>query len=174
MNVRKLSRWLFALCLLVPTLVTAGSPDIKLKDLDGNTHNVNEYIGKGKWTVVMFWAHNCPACNAEIDQIAFFHDDHRKSGATVLGISIDGMAKLEKARAFNDRHMLNFPNLIIEPDGDLLLEFGGGMFIGTPTFYIYNPEGRFAGRHIGAIDQERLEKKLASLKEKQRLAQSGK
>ncbi|HEC13725.1 MAG TPA: TlpA family protein disulfide reductase [Acidiferrobacteraceae bacterium] len=161
---RKLAIWHLVMVLIFPALVTAKNLNIVLKDLQGNKHNVNEYIGKGKWTVVMFWAHDCPACNAEAPHIAFFHNDHRKTDATVLGISIDGEGKLRKAQAFYDRHMLNFPNLITEPDGDLLLEFGGGMFIGTPTFYIYNPAGHFMARYIGALGQDRLEGLINRLK----------
>ncbi|NOZ11045.1 MAG: TlpA family protein disulfide reductase [Gammaproteobacteria bacterium] len=167
---RKLILWQLVVVLLIPALVSAKSPDIMLKDLQGNQHNVNEYIGQGKWTVVMFWAHDCPACNAEAHHITFFHNDHRKTDATVLGISIDGEGKLRKAQEFYDRHMLNFPNLITEPGGDLLLEFGGGMFIGTPTFYIYNPAGRFKARHIGALDQDQLEDLIDRLKKHDQVA----
>lgn len=147
---------LAAALLLAPALAWA-TPDLVLKDFSGARHNVNEYIGKGKWVVVTVWAHNCPVCNAEIYQMTFFHDEHHKKDAVVLGVSIDGDAKLDKARAFVDRHSLNFPNLLAEPEQEVLAAFGGGPFIGTPTFYIYAPDGKLVSQRIGPTTQEQVE-----------------
>ena len=49
---QRISRWLVVALLVVPGLVLAAGPDIKLQDVEGKEHNVNEYIGQGKWTVV--------------------------------------------------------------------------------------------------------------------------
>ena len=153
----KRSRWLLMAALLLPMLALAKSPDILMKDLNGKERNVGEFIGQGKWTVVMVWAHNCPVCNAEVYQMTFFHDAHRKKDATVLGISIDGYGNKKKAQNFIDEHQVNFPNLITEPDPSILAKFGGGPFIGTPTFYIYAPDGTLVATKIGPTTQEEVE-----------------
>ncbi len=154
-SVVKLSLFLFVSLFLLQA--NAAVPDIKARDIDGKIHNVNQYIGQGKWTAVVFWAHNCHICNQEIEQMAFFHDDHAEKDATVLGISMDGFAQVEKARGFINRHDLNFPNLLIELSELEFLKFGGGRYVGTPTFYLYNPEGKLLAKNIGPVSAEDLE-----------------
>ena len=136
----------------------ASAPDITARDVEGKVHNVNQYIGQGKWTIVVFWAHDCHICNLEIEQMTFFHDDHRQNDATVLGISMDGFEQVKKSRAFIDRHELNFPNLLIKQSQAEFRKFGGGGFIGTPTFYLYNPAGELLAKNIGPVSPEELEK----------------
>lgn len=149
--------------LLFPALVWAAGPDIPLKALNKGAHNVNEFVGKGKWTVVVLWAHDCYICNQEIHQMAFFHDEHQKKNAIVLGVSVDGAAQKAKAMDFIERHNLDFTNLLAEPDQSVLMKFGGGPFIGTPTFYIYSPDGELLARQIGPVSQEEVEKFMAGV-----------
>ena len=137
--------------------VLAAAPDIKAQDIDGNAQNVNQYIGKGKWTAVVFWAHNCPICNREIQQMTFFQDDHEDKDATVLGVSMDGFSQADKSRAFIDRHELNFPNVMINPKQSEFKKFGGGQFVGTPTFYLYNPAGELMATNVGPVAVEKIE-----------------
>lgn len=149
--------WILVLVLLAPVAVGSESPDIVLKDFDGRDRNVNEYIGHGKWVVVVAWAHDCHICNQEIHQMSFFHDAHHKKDALVLGVSIDGFDKRELARDFVDRHSLNFPNLIAEPEQAVMMKFGAGPFVGTPTFYVYGPDGKLLAQNVGPITQEDVE-----------------
>lgn len=142
--------------------VQAEAPDLVINDLQGKSVPISKYVGKGKWTVVMLWAHNCPTCNQEVQSMSFFHDDHKDKDATVLGVSVDGSARLAKARGFVDNHGLDFPNLIIEPEQAQIQKFGGGPFVGTPTFYVYSPEGKLEAKHVGPINTDDLEKFIAS------------
>lgn len=160
-------KWFAPLLLIFPLAVSA-APDLVLKDFNGNDQNISSYIGKGKWTVVAVWAHNCHVCNNEIHHMTFFHDAHKDKDATVLGVTVDGWSKREKAQVFVDTHALNFPNLIAEPRQDVLAKFGGGDFYGTPTFYVYSPEGELMARQIGPITQEDLEKFISSAKQANR------
>jgi len=148
-------KWLSLLLFLFPLFAWSASPNVVLKDLDGKDHNVNEFIGKGKWTVVAVWAHDCVICNQEIHHMTFFHDAHKEKDAIVLGISIDGYANKADARKFIDKHGLNFTNLIGGPDS--IAQFHAGRFIGTPTFYIYSPEGALLTTKVGAMTQEEVE-----------------
>ncbi len=142
---------------LFTTMVFAAAPDINVRDVDGKYHNVNQHIGKGKWTVVVFWAHNCHICNQEIHEMIDFHDDHESKDATVLGISMDGFKQVEKSRGFIDLHELNFPNFLIKLERAEFKKFGGGRFVGTPTFYLYNPAGELLAKNIGPISAEEIE-----------------
>ena len=150
--------WLIIVCLVSVAPVWAAGPSIVLKDFQGNSRNVNEFIGKGKWVVVTIWAHDCHICNQEIYQMTFFHDAHHKKDAVVLGVSVDGWNKRKLAQGFVDEHGLDFTNLIAEPKQSVIMKFGGGPFIGTPTYYIYAPDGKLSASNVGALTQEDVEK----------------
>lgn len=148
--------WLFV---LVPLWASAAGPDVALKGLDGKTRNVNEFIGKGKWTVVAIWHSDCPICKREIHQMSFFHDAHKNKDAIVLGVSVDGYASKAKAQRFVDDHSLDFTNLVAEPEQ--IAKFGAGRFVGTPTFYIYSPQGELLAKQVGPTSQEDIEQFIA-------------
>ncbi len=154
-------RWLAVVLMMMPVLALAAGPDIRLKDVEGKERNVNEYIGQGKWTVVAVWSADCPICRRDIYHMTFFYDEHRKKNATVLGLSVDGYANRRKAQVFIEEQSLNFPNLIGEPEDASRLS--GAMFIGTPTYYFFSPEGKFMTQRIGPVTQQQAEQILRDL-----------
>lgn len=155
MNVR-----LLVLLFALAPLAAAATPNVVLNDFDGHARNVNEFVGKGRYTVITFWAHDCPICQRDIHEMVFFHDAHqKKNDVTVLGVSIDGRAKKRQAQQFVDDHGLEFVNLLAEPAQ--VVQFGAGALIGTPTYYIYSPEGDLIKKRIGAMTQEELEAVIA-------------
>lgn len=147
--------------LMVPGLVLAAAPDVRLQDMDGKDHHVSEFIGQGKWTIVVVWSADCPICRRDIYHMTFFHEEHRKADATVLGLSIDGPAGRDKAKAFINDQSLNFPNLLGEPGDPGRLS--GAIFIGTPTYYFFSPEGKFMTQRIGPVTQAQAEDILRGL-----------
>ena len=154
-------RWLVIALLLVPLLALAAGPNVELKGFDGKNHNVNEYVGQGKWTIVVVWSKDCPVCRRDIYHMTFFYDEHRKKDATVLGLSIDGYANRAGAQSFIDDQSLNFPNLIGTPDDPSRIS--GTAFIGTPTYYFFSPDGKFMTQRIGPVTQEQAEAIIHSL-----------
>jgi hypothetical protein len=98
--------------------------------------------------------------------MTFFHEEHRKTDATVLGLSVDGQAGRDKAMAFVDDQTLNFPNLLGEPNDPGRLS--STMFIGTPTYYVFSPEGEFMTQRIGPMTQAQAEDVLRGLEKQQK------
>lgn len=148
--------------LMLSVTAQAAAPDIPVKGMQGQQQNVNQFIGKGDWTVVMIWAHDCHICNQEVQGLNFFHDEHKNKGIKVLGVSVDGWANHKKAQGFVNNHELDFANVIIEPKQSLMIKFGGGKFVGTPTFYIFNRQGELLARNIGPISGEEIYKFIQS------------
>lgn len=151
-------------CLLVPALGMAQKgPGVIMQDLEGAFHGLDEFTGQGKWTVVMLWASDCHACNEEAHQYVKFHEDHKNSDATVLGISLDGKQKLDDAKQFVTRHGVSFPNLINEPLQVMQFYSGatGQAFIGTPTLMVYDPQGKLRGAQVGAVPVDIIEAFIA-------------
>jgi len=130
-----------------------------LKDFDGKPQKLNDYTGKGKWLVVMMWAHDCHACNAEAHQYVTFHEKHKNLDAQVLGISLDGSGKEKQAKAFLDRHKINFNSLIGEANvvANMYEDLTGADWFGTPTFLIYNPKGELKAQQVGAVPTDLIE-----------------
>ncbi len=164
-------RWIAVALVALPLVAGAAGPSIVLKDQDGKTRNVNEFIGQGKWTVVAVWSADCPLCRREIHHMAFFHDEHKKADAHVMGLSIDAESGRAKALAFIDDHGLSFPNLIGDPD--VAAALGGGTFIGTPTYYVYSPQGKLSAQRVGPVTQDQMEELLRQLKARQPKASAG-
>lgn len=158
-------RNILTVILLVLSLTAgAAAPDVLVHDTNGGKHNLNEYIGKGQWTVAVLWAHDCHVCNEEIHEMTFFHSDSKTRDARVLGISVDGLAGREKAAGFIRKHELEFPNVIIEPRQEEIMKLGGGKFVGTPTFYIFSPDGELVARSVGAISGDEIREFIDSQK----------
>lgn len=149
MNVQSI--FLLLLVFLLPPSAYASAPQLSLKDMDGIEQPLNQYIGQGKWTVLVIWAEDCEVCNADIETYDFFHEDHKNKNAQVLGVSVDGWDKIKLARDFVKRHSLSFPNLVIEPDMNEIQKLGGGDFVGTPTIFIYTPDGEIVAAQAGAV-----------------------
>jgi peroxiredoxin len=152
-------RWWLA-WLLLPALVSAAAPDLTLRDVDGRSRHVGDFIGRGQWTVVAVWSVDCVICHREIPHVAFFHDEHRGRDAHVLGVSVDGFADRVRIRKFIDDYSLSFPNLIAER-GEFA-KFGGGPLRGTPTYLIFAPDGKLAARRVGATDIAEIERIIAA------------
>jgi len=135
------------------------SPDVLLEGMDGNRHNLNEYIGKGKWTALNIWGTRCPPCMEEIPELIHFHDDHKDSNAIVVGVAIDfpsyGYAIKDQVADFIEEYLVEFPVLL--SDAGISEKIGAGRLEGLPTTYLYTPEGKLVGMQVGGITRNILE-----------------
>ncbi len=124
-----------------------------LTDFNGKPHTISDYTGNGKWLVVMFWAHDCSVCNSDVGDKVKFYQRHRNKDAIVLGVSLDGKENLRGAIDFVRRHRVTFPNLIGEPQdvANLFTQYTGDEWVGTPTFLIFDPQGKVRAEQAGAI-----------------------
>ena len=129
------------------------------EDFNGKPQVLENYLGKGKWLIVMMWASDCHICNREAHQYVDFHMIHSDNDATVLGISLDGESRKKEAEAFIKRHSVDFPNLIAEPEhvANFYRQATGQYFAGTPTFLIYSPDGELKAAQAGAVPTALIE-----------------
>jgi len=150
---------LSATLLLVSTAVSAGL----LTTLDGKPANISDYAGNGKWLIVMFWASDCHICNKEAHQYVDLQARNKDGNIRVLGITTDGLGNKAAAQGFIDEHKLNFPNLIgsLEDIAGMYYDLTGNQWVGTPTFFIYNAEGKLRVADAGAIPAHIIEDFIA-------------
>ena len=129
----------------------------ELQDFDGSTINLQDKIGQGKWTLVMFWAHDCHVCRLESPLISDFHE--KRDDVDVIGISVDGEAKKHLALDFLAATKPSFPSYIgnlalVASNYEIMTEEG---FRGTPTFILFTPDGSLIGNNPGKVSVEALE-----------------
>lgn len=150
--------FLSILALSAPRSVFA-APDIWLEGLDDKKHNLNEYIGQGKWTALNIWGTRCPPCLEEMPELVHFHDDNKDSKAIVVGVAIDfpsyGYAKKNEVMKFIDEHLVDFPVLL--SDARIAEKIGAGTLKGLPTTYLYTPKGKLVAIQVGGITRSILE-----------------
>ena len=139
-------------------------PDISLKDVNGRTHHLDEYIGNGKWTFVNIWGPRCPPCQEELPELVRFHDEHHQSDATVLGIALDfpsfGYPKVAEVTEFIEDYLISYPVLL--GDADRIEAFGAGPLSAMPTTFAYTPEGELVAIQVGMITREVIEKFISN------------
>lgn len=63
--------------------------DITLEDMEGAKHSLSEYVGKGKYVLVDFWASWCGPCRAEMPNVKAAYEKFHEKGFDVVGISLD-------------------------------------------------------------------------------------
>lgn len=76
--------------------------NIQLADVNGQTVNLSDYIGKGKYVLVDFWATWCGPCMQEIPNLKKAYNTYKPKGFEIVGISLDRDPGAWK-RVINDR-----------------------------------------------------------------------
>jgi len=142
--------------------------NIELMGSDGKQHQLNEYIGKGKWTTIVVWGPKCPACTEEMPSIQGLYDDKESTGINVLGLAVDfptfSYARLKQVQQFEEDYFISFPNLLIS--SRIFYELGLGPLQGTPTIILVDPDGKVSAKQLGGVPRDIIEKYIAKQKAK--------
>jgi peroxiredoxin len=150
--------WLLLLLgLSLAACAQSESVDFTLPDLEGKPRSLSEF--RGKWVVVNYWATWCPPCLEEMPELEVFHANHKDEDAVVLGVNMETIS-LARLREFAEEQFISFPILREQPRAHTEL----GRIPGLPTSYLIDPEGRVAGRQVGPLTLQRLERMIEKLK----------
>ncbi|HEY3758150.1 MAG TPA: thioredoxin-dependent thiol peroxidase [Solirubrobacteraceae bacterium] len=124
------------------------APDFTLTDQDGREVKLSDY--RGESVVVYFYPKaDTSGCTVQACGVRDHRADYERTGATVLGISPDPVAKVKK---FDDKHDFGFP-LLADEDHAVAEAYGvwaqksmyGKTYFGNErTTFIIDPEGKVA------------------------------
>lgn len=145
-HIRELDRMKeFETCLeaLVKTQPGNMFVDIVTKDNAGKESKLSDYVGKGKYVLVDFWASWCAPCRWEIPNLAKIYNKYAKSGKMiVLGVATwDEEAKTRKAM---EELNVVWPQMFNA--GDLPMSHYG--IRGIPHIILFDPEGKIVKRDL--------------------------
>lgn len=160
----KYSSLIITVLFLVSTWTSITQAESVLRDMQGQITTIEAQQIPGKWTIVMIWASDCHVCNQEANQYSDFHTKHADKDAQILGLSIDGMVGKKDALAFIKRNGVIFPNTIgdIETVARWYQNITGTAFRATPTFVVFDPDGKLTGAQPGAVPPDIIEKFMVS------------
>lgn len=107
---------------------------------DGKTQRLSDYVGKGKYTLVDFWASWCGPCIRETKVIKQLYDEYADKGLEVLGVAVwDEPANTLRAI---EQHELPW-NQIINTQNIATDIYG---IPAIPCIILFDPEGRIVSR----------------------------
>ena len=78
---------------------------------DGKVIKLSDFVGKGNYVLVDFWASWCGPCKAEMPNLVKLHKKFKNKGLTVLGINISD--QLDAFKQTVKLHGLEYPQLVI-------------------------------------------------------------
>ena len=87
--------------------------DFTLRDVDGKTVQLSDYLGKSV-VLLDFWATWCVPCQAELPELEKIYQANKDRGFVVLGISMDGPETVAQVGSYVRRYNLQYPVLLDE------------------------------------------------------------
>ncbi len=139
--------------------------DFILKDIDGKSHALSEYLGE-KVIVLSFWATWCEPCKKEMAKLQELYENHIQNGLVVLAVSMDEPESLGDVRPFVKQRRFTFP-VLLDSESEVTDRFNPRR--SAPYNLIINRDQTIVWSHEGYVpgDEQRLEAAVIEAMENQ-------
>lgn len=123
-------------------------------EYNGKTTKLSDYVGKGKYVLVDFWASWCGPCKAEIPNLIKVYNTYKGDKFEVLGVATwdkpDATLKSIESLGIPYPQMLNAQNAGSDAYG----------ITGIPQIILFGPDGKILRRNLRG---EQIEKTIKEL-----------
>jgi peroxiredoxin len=136
--------------------VGATAPDFVLTDLNGKTHRLSDYRGKGVF--LNFWGTWCKPCEKEMPYINRQYQIYKKQGVEVLAVNV-GEPKLS-VQKFVDRFGLTFP-VVIDREDQVMDAYDIDQL---PATFLIDKNGTIKKIITGTMTEEMVQQYMESIK----------
>jgi cytochrome c biogenesis protein CcmG/thiol:disulfide interchange protein DsbE len=133
--------------------IGTAAPSFALADLDG--HPVRLADLRGRPVIVNFWASWCASCVEEFPLLRAALAEHGDAGLAIVGIVYRDRS--EAAREFMARMGASWP-AAMDPGETVARKYG---ILSPPESYFIGRDGMVAGRQIGQLSADDLDRQLA-------------
>ena len=119
-------------------------PNIKLKDVEGNSVSISEISNNGNPIIISFWATWCKPCKAELNAIAEeFEDWVDETGVKLIAISIDDARSSSRVEPYVNAMGWEY-TVLMDPNGDMKRAMNVN---NVPHTFLLNGEGKIVWDH---------------------------
>ena len=131
--------------------------DFTIEQPDGTKASLSDYVGKGNYVLVDFWASWCGPCRGEIPNIKELYDKYHDKGLDVLGVAV--WDKPEDTQKAIDELGIVWPQIINAQQ--IPTELYG--IQGIPHIILFAPDGTIVARDLR---DEAMKEKVAEVMDK--------
>lgn len=123
--------------------------DFTISDSDGRSVSLSDYVGKGKYVLVDFWASWCNPCKQEIPNIKAVYEKYRSKGLDVLSVAVwdnpESTRDTAKVYGVKWNQIVNAQSVPTEIYG----------IEGIPHIILFGPDGTILKRDLRGEDIEK-------------------